>query len=92
MNKNQVCCENCKFFIPSNNKDGACLRYPPQIVPIMEVFDGSGDSAWRSEFPEVDNGDWCGEFKEIEKVILPQGGMITYDSNGKAVTWESNEQ
>jgi hypothetical protein len=46
-------CKDCAFFYV-----GHCRRSPPQVV-----FEGSVMGRARTQWPEVDEYDWCGEFK-----------------------------
>lgn len=48
-------CATCAYF-----KDGACRLNPPAVLlaPL-----GNGAAEVRSQFPAVDDDDWCGEWK-----------------------------
>lgn len=50
-------CKNCRFSKPRTWDPLICCRMPPQIVPCP-------DSAKASEWPEVCEEDWCGEWQE----------------------------
>jgi hypothetical protein len=65
-------CKTCKFFIilEQGAKSGWCRRYPPTVVvnnaQNYNREDGSWDGIYsyaETAYPEVDNDDWCGEFK-----------------------------
>lgn len=68
VNNDDRCCQNCRFHF-----DGECRRFPPQIwsEPQSEY-----SSSYRCNFPEVGNNQWCGEFEEIEKWVVPTGTTI----------------
>ena len=52
-------CETCVWS--TGRWMSRCHRFPPQRTPFI-VF---GTSVWAfSEFPLVDNTDWCGEHQE----------------------------
>lgn len=51
-------CSNCKFY--SGDRHGICRRYPPKIIG----FDSMDNQ--NSEFPVVDQDDWCGEWEMDE--------------------------
>lgn len=48
-------CYGCKYFIASNSTSGTCHRYPPNVGPSMT-----------SQFSNVRNSDWCGEFQTVQ--------------------------
>jgi len=59
-------CKDCKFcdvIDPvCDDSDAYCHRYPPKIVAFnIRDTDSSG------RYPEVDEYDWCGEFKKRAK-------------------------
>lgn len=62
MIENERCCGNCRFYYPEGRE---CRRNPPQV--------------WADEedvgycFPRVSKEEWCGEFNEIEKWVIPEG-------------------
>ena len=62
-------CGNCVFFVRyKDREDGDCKRYPP--VPVSEsLIDGYGNHRYypRTQFPNVWQGDWCGEMKPIAR-------------------------
>lgn len=49
-------CKNCIFKIKSD-----CRRLPPQLIWCVEDINAGYFS---SDWPEVSDNDWCGEFKE----------------------------
>lgn len=49
-------CANCRFLL-----DGLCRRLPPTMLP--EVWRDSGTSIAKATWPEVDDDDWCGEWR-----------------------------
>jgi hypothetical protein len=58
-------CENCKFY-----RNGECHRLPPQTVNVEEYrpsYDKDTPSTTEvavvTQWPDVDEDDWCGEFK-----------------------------
>ena len=65
----QQTCGNCRF-LDDTYKDGnsRCHRYSPQAQDETHFYEepltGSFEvHAWR--FPEMDKGDWCGEWRPI---------------------------
>lgn len=60
-------CGTCVFF-----EGGRCHRNPPVMFPVEPMMFESGFVQFYPPtvlFPEVDGGDWCGEFKRraVEK-------------------------
>lgn len=72
-NKSKVkkCCENCKFWEPTERYDpdrhqgaGCCVRFPP--IPVMcKSLDGTYPSFFH---PETGVLCLCGEFKKCKKL------------------------
>lgn len=60
-------CKTCKFYF-EQIRDGECRRYPPQLF-VMVYTDAQDevDSSHKTGFPDVDDGDWCGEYKPKKK-------------------------
>lgn len=54
-------CETCAF-----QEKGDCHRYPPQVLVLPEKSKGSIGPSAKTVFPEVDDRDWCGEYKPDE--------------------------
>lgn len=60
----QNACRQCKYFrkaVDLNNvasTTGICLRYPPKPFPVPQ----QGQIAMLSARPNVESGDFCGEF------------------------------
>ena len=61
-------CETCHF-----NHSGECRRYPPINISTesstdyylsdgRKIYETEHEPIWR--FPEINNNDWCGEYKE----------------------------
>lgn len=53
-------CGNCQFYYCPGDpplETGWCRRYPPQLI--------SSDSD--AGFPEMEDRDWCGEWKEKQE-------------------------
>jgi len=51
-------CEECYYFV--NN--GFCHRYPP-----VYTYEPSWSMTQRWSNAHVENKDWCGEFKQMDK-------------------------
>lgn len=53
-----VSCGNCHFYDDDGDGsgEGVCMRYPPVVVHDAETM---AETWW----PDVDDTDWCGEFK-----------------------------
>jgi hypothetical protein len=51
------CCGGCLFFVPEERHRGECRRYAPRSSFVSEEVEGE------SEWPRVDDSDWCGEFE-----------------------------
>lgn len=79
MIKNQRCCEKCRFFFQEYDHRGQCRRYPPQA---WSESNPETTSCLGFNFPEMRNEEWCGEFQEIEIMIIPEG-FILFDPNEK---------
>ena len=79
MPKTQQNCGNCRF-LDDTYTDGKprCHRYPPQAQdetmsyeePLIGTFEVH---VWR--FPEMDKGNWCGEWRPI----LDSGSISVHD-------------
>lgn len=56
-----VSCGNCHFYDDDGDGsgEGVCMRYPPVVVHDAETM---AETWW----PDVDDTDWCGEFKPKE--------------------------
>jgi len=52
-------CLTCAFYLMP---DGVCRRFPPAVIPVKGKED-----RWRSAFPPMAPGGWCGEFKQVEE-------------------------
>ena len=64
-------CQVCKFFMPLEQGQGVCRRYPPGVVvhPAATAKDGSPLFAF--SFPSMSGAHgWCGEF-ERQLIIDP---------------------
>lgn len=75
MIENERCCRNCQFWQGTSNW-GECHRYPPQ-------FWSEGESLGAS-FVGTKGQEWCGEFKPIEKWVVPEGSKI-FDEERKEI-------
>lgn len=58
-------CASCRFWIgreisPNNLStiEGFCRRYPPKVSLVRDGDDFDPRTNW----PEVGDGDWCGEY------------------------------
>ena len=55
-------CETCQHFYKGSprrsNWSGECRRFPPTYLP------GSGPQVSGSAWPELSDGDWCGEWSK----------------------------
>ena len=58
-------CNECYFFFQSDKQKeervGNCHRYPPQVIRS----DQPDQDEERRFFPEVDEYDWCGEWRRL---------------------------
>lgn len=58
-------CAECRFWdqIKSDDRNGRCKRYAPRpsMYGLMVRID---DSQFRPCWPEIDDNEWCGEFKQ----------------------------
>jgi hypothetical protein len=57
---------HCGTCIYRQEWDGTCHRFPPQtslLQPERSFWQSNGPLEWRSEWPEVDVDDFCGEYK-----------------------------
>ena len=66
-------CKTCQFIHKSNenNVGGECRRFPPQVNCYVTPENGLD---WSTDWPWVNDGSWCGEFKEKEG-----SGLIEHD-------------
>lgn len=69
------CCLACKFYLSGEKKSGVCRRFPP-IVITLNSQDYDRDSGYggiysntQSEFPEMSDDGWCGEYKQIKGLV-----------------------
>ncbi len=57
-------CKECTFrvtnILENSTSHFRCRRYPPLAVPLPSF-------GIDYRFPEVDEGNWCGEFRPIKK-------------------------
>ena len=67
MIEEEKCCGSCRFYFPLGRQ---CRRYPPTVWG-----DGQSEttSSYCCSFPQVREEEWCGEFKSIEKWVIPEG-------------------
>jgi hypothetical protein len=49
-------CKNCLYYESDNN---FCRRYPPYVIVLSDKS--------INIFPEINEFEWCGEFKEKEE-------------------------
>ena len=68
MSKRKDTCETCRFYY----RQGECRRLPPQKVSREEYFPSydkdtpsTTEIVTVTEWPEVSEDDWCGEFKGL---------------------------
>ena len=56
-------CENCRFFLRIEEKQGLCRRYPPQVFL---------ESAQKTvtAFPYMLIEGWCGEFSKAKTIDI----------------------
>ena len=52
-------CQTCKHYLPTNEEQGLCRRYPPTVFLLS-------DGATTSCFPSMMAEGSCGEHKEKE--------------------------
>lgn len=63
-------CNNCSYFNKVDEDGGECRRYPPIVVcGPYDVHKGPITPPrlsyeLRTEFPDVQLDQWCGEFKQ----------------------------
>lgn len=50
-------CSTCAYYLPNNNNEGLCCRFPPITILIGHA------PVTQSFFPVLKNTDWCGEHK-----------------------------
>lgn len=50
-------CQACRFFLPADDAQGFCRRYPPQPITTPE-------GGLFSQFPIMLKDGWCGEYQE----------------------------
>ena len=70
----EIRCENCLFGDMQWNIGGYCRRYPPKV---FTDFKNSDNIVFLS--PQINGGDFCGEFKPRNKPnekILVEGGVL----------------
>lgn len=65
-------CKDCEYYLLNEGMyyGAVCRRYPP--TPLCGIESGSSaeeeiSSSHYNAWPEVQEDDWCGEFKEKEK-------------------------
>ena len=58
-------CGNCKFFLlnPQDVRHGFCRKTPPAIFPIGTGPAGMQQLQFVSQWPPVQESQWCGEWK-----------------------------
>jgi len=60
-------CGNCKFYgiDPQNVRQGFCRLKPPAIFPVQAAGHGGMQVQLQflSQYPPVQEGQWCGEWK-----------------------------
>lgn len=65
-----VRCKDCRFYVEAYHKvSGSCHRRAPAAMDRLE-FDPHSETNQiirKTEWPEVNKGDRCGEFKRKEK-------------------------
>jgi hypothetical protein len=61
-------CENCRYFSGGGQSgDGDCRRHAPQPSSVRIRRHGRDETvALDSWWPTVSDGDWCGDFEEID--------------------------
>jgi hypothetical protein len=63
------CCGTCRFYLPANEEQGLCRRYPPQMTMAnVKVRDKGRETEFTSQwqFPPMFAIGWCGEYKPKE--------------------------
>jgi len=67
MDIKEQCCENCVYIEKHADKKGFpyCRRFPPQVFQLPDEYEDLSDSA----YPNTENGQWCGEWKQKTKDI-----------------------
>lgn len=65
-------CETCSYWQPTEESDGGCKFYPPQLT---QWTDAANISHTISLFPQTDSSDWCGQWHPIG-TPLPNGYTI----------------
>lgn len=53
------CCLACRFYLLP---DSVCRAMPPQVIPAG--VNPQGEPQWRSVFPPMQAGGWCGSFSK----------------------------
>jgi hypothetical protein len=77
-----VSCADCRYshvrIMPAEDTapDEAhleCRRWPPTVVPAVLMPDAIGDGVTvfgvTTQWPDVEGGDWCGEFEAPDDVL-----------------------
>lgn len=64
-----MCCENCLYFEPTDERFGECRRHAPRpnapnYIPKMEA---GGKINTDMHWPKVFNAMWCGQFAAHKK-------------------------
>ena len=62
-------CEKCVFYETETEEDdyGICRRNPPELI--------EDDDGFSSEYPPVQDKDWCGEFvHQVGRRDIPDDG------------------
>lgn len=56
-------CVDCMFSdIGDGSESGVCRRHPPKIIALQAEV-GYSAEIQRSELPEINKADWCGEYR-----------------------------
>jgi hypothetical protein len=57
-------CSSCKYYKPDyeGSTQGLCRRFPPVLVPAHPLRIAIEDPNIETQWPEVNQEDWCGEY------------------------------
>lgn len=73
-------CESCLFWEQHDGPRGVCRRHAP--TPLMRVgipYDATRNADWRDAvWPTTDEGDWCGEYRPVEKDLWDEAAMAAW--------------
>jgi len=63
MDKENVCCQNCSYWVESYEVYGYCHRYAPKPVVFVKPENLEDYVDYEAAWPSTGSDDFCGEFK-----------------------------